>query len=462
MNINLSPIFDVSNNDSNVNSANEYVNMLASNGYFPLITLPTRVTAVSSSIIDHIITNDHKNIIFPGIIKSDLTDHYPIFCFIDDVVTCSNKTNLKIFRRDFSNFNSSEFCDDLHDALSAFFHQNKELNDYNFNRRFRDFIEIVKSKIDKHAPLKKLTRKQRKLKCKPWITRGILTSIKRKQKLYISHFIKGDTDRQNVYKKYANKLTKIKFISKQMYYQDELNKSKNNAFKTWSVIKSLLSCSQNSSDQPELINQKGKVLTDSQTISDSFNTYFSTIGLDLTTKFNGQDTNAYLEFLSTSNISSLFISPCTENEVIQQINSFKNNSSSGPDEISSRFLILAAEVLATPLKILFNYSFKSGIFPDCLKTAKVIPIYKQGDKTDIGNYRPISILSSFSKILEKLVCKRTHSFLDKHSILLFTQYGHRPAHSTTHAMLDIFTSSLDNLNLNKNAALLLLDLKKSF
>ena len=163
ININLSPIFDVSNKDSNVNSANEYVNMLASNGYFPLITLPTRVTAVSSSIIDHIITNDHKNIIFPGIIKSDLTDHYPIFCFIDDVVTCSNKTNLKIFRRDFSNFNSSEFCDDLRDALSAFFHQNKELNDYNFNHRFRDFIKIVKSKIDKHAPLKKLTRKQRKL-----------------------------------------------------------------------------------------------------------------------------------------------------------------------------------------------------------------------------------------------------------------------------------------------------------
>ena len=163
----------------------------------------------------------------------------------------------KIFRRDFHIFNSSEFCDDLHNALSAFFHQDKEINDYNFNHQFRDFIEIVKSKIDKHAPLKKLSHKLRKLKCKPWITRGILTSIKRKQKLYVSHFNNGDTDRQNVYKKYANKLTKIKFISKQMYYQDELNKSKNNAFKTWSVIKSLLSCSQNSSDQPELINRKG-------------------------------------------------------------------------------------------------------------------------------------------------------------------------------------------------------------
>ena len=72
-----------------------------------------------------------------------------------------------MFRRDFSNFNSSEFCDDLRDALFAFFHQNKEINDYNFNHRFRDFIEIVKSNIDKHAPLKKLSRKQRKLKCEP-------------------------------------------------------------------------------------------------------------------------------------------------------------------------------------------------------------------------------------------------------------------------------------------------------
>ena len=164
------------------------------------------------------------------------------------------------------------------------------------------------------------------------------------------------------------------------------------------------------------------MLTDSQTISDSFNTYFSIIGIDLTTKFNGQDTNAYLKFLSTSNISSLFTFRCTVNEVIQQTNSRKNNSSSGPDEISSRFFILAAEVLATPQKILFNYLFESGIFPDCLKTAKVIPVYKQGDKTDIGNYRPISILSSFSKTLEKLVYKRAHSFLDKHSILLPTQY----------------------------------------
>ena len=80
----------------------------------------------------------------------------------------------------------------------------------------------------------------------------------------------------------------------------------------------------------------------------------------------------------------------------------------------------------------------------------------------MGNYRPISILSTFSKILEKLIYNRTQSFLEKHSITLPTQYGCRPAYSTSHAMIDILTSTLDNINVNKNTALLLLDLKKAF
>ena len=68
---------------NNAKYASDYGNMLASNGYFPLITLPTRVNDVSSTLIDHLITNDHKNSIFPGIIKTDLIDHYPIFCSIN-------------------------------------------------------------------------------------------------------------------------------------------------------------------------------------------------------------------------------------------------------------------------------------------------------------------------------------------------------------------------------------------
>ena len=89
-------------------------------------------------------------------------------------------------------------------------------------------------------------------------------------------------------------------------------------------------------------------------------------------------------------------------------------------------------------------------------------IFKKGDKNKISNYRPISLLSTFSKILEKLICKRTRKFLDKHSIIPSNQYGFRPSLSTTHVMLDVSTTTYVNINYNKITVLLLLDLNKAF
>ena len=133
----------------------------------------------------------------------------------------------------------------------------------------------------------------------------------------------------------------------------------------------------------------------------------------------------------------------------QLIYSLKNINSCGLDEFSAKLLILSADVLVTSLKILFDYAFKSGIFSDYFKTAKFVSIYKQGDKTEIGNYRPISIFSTFSKILEKLIYNRTQSFTEKHSIILPLQYGFRLEYSTAHAMIYILTSTLYNINVNK-------------
>ena len=180
-----------------------------------------------------------------------------------------------------------------------------------------------------------------------------------------------------------------------MYYQDELYKSKNNAL------------NQNSSTTPNEIKYDGNLITGSETVSESFNSYFSKVGLDLSAKFNQHDTNSYKKFLPKLNSSLLFIQPTSESKVIQLIHSLKNKNSCDPDEISAKFVILAADILATPLKILFNYEIEFGIFPDSFKTAKVIPLYKQGDKTEMGNNRPISIFFTFSKILEKLIFNRT-------------------------------------------------------
>ena len=102
------------------------------------------------------------------------------------------------------------------------------------------------------------------------------------------------------------------------------------------------------------------------------------------------------------------------------------------------------------------------MFPDCLKVAKVLPVYKSGEKSVLYNYRPISIPCSISKVLEKLIHIQSSTFLNKHSILLPTQYGFRANHSTIHALLDVITSSYDNINDSKFIALVLLDLRKAF
>lgn len=123
---------------------------------------------------------------------------------------------------------------------------------------------------------------------------------------------------------------------------------------------------------------------------------------------------------------------------------------------------LAPSIIASTLSVLFNHSFKFGIFPDIFKTAKVVPIYKSGDKLEVNNYRPISLLSCFSKILEKLIFKRVSSFLDKHSILVPSQYGFRSDSSTSYAALDILTTSFENIKNNEFTGLVFLDLKKAF
>ena len=147
---------------------------------------------------------------------------------------------------------------------------------------------------------------------------------------------------------------------------------------------------------------------------------------------------------------------------MQQIASLKNIKSCEYDNISSFFVTVSAEILANPLSYLFNLAFQFGMFPLCLKTAKAIPIFKNGDKSDISNYRPISILSTSSKILEKLICVRARQFLQKHSILSPTQYGFRPMLSTSDATPDLLTSTYDNINNHQYTALLFLDLKKAF
>ena len=136
----------------------------------------------------------------------------------------------------------------------------------------------------------------------------------------------------------------------------------------------------------------------------------------------------------------MFLNPASAIE-IRCINQLNTNKSCGSDGIKARFIVLVSKVLSPVIATLFYACFDFGNFPTCLKTAKIVPVYKAGDKNEVTNYRPISILSIFSKILQILVYTRTLSFLKYHSVLTHTQYGFRLQYSTLHALLDITNSA---------------------
>jgi len=117
------------------------------------------------------------------------------------------------------------------------------------------------------------------------------------------------------------------------------------------------------------------------------------------------------------------------------------------------------DILAPILAQLFNIFLRTGFFPNCLKIANVVLIYKNGDKTKLTNYRPISLLSCLSTILEKIVYKRVVDFLKLNEVLSPAQFGFRNNHSTIHA---IVTYCHENIKQHLMIGLLMLDLRKAF
>ena len=150
--------------------------------------------------------------------------------------------------------------------------------------------------------------------------------------------------------------------------------------------------------------------------------------------------------ISSSN-DNFFLFPTTAGEI--EISKFNNSKSTGPFSIPIPILKLIKNVLSGPLETIFNASFSTGIVPKSLKIAKVIPVFKKGLCTKLNNYRPISLLSVFNKILEKLMYKRLYSYINEKHILYSKQFGFRASYSTSHAPISIIDKiqvAIENCN----------------
>ena len=150
-------------------------------------------------------------------------------------------------------------------------------------------------------------------------------------------------------------------------------------------------------------------------VANRFNEFFSTIASNLKAEKNVRlvfDPGGYEEFLLNSQPNSMHLKPVESSEVYDIIKNFKNKSTLD-SKISALKIASESFVFTEIIAKIVNTSFEQGVFPQALKMARVIPIHKEGSKTDITNYRPISLLGAFSKIYEKLMHGRLLNFLTK-------------------------------------------------
>ena len=146
------------------------------------------------------------------------------------------------------------------------------------------------------------------------------------------------------------------------------------------------------------------------------------------------------------NPSSFFFDQLTPAEIEHEILLIPKIKTYGLYSCPIRVLTEARCVISGPLSIIINISKQKGFFPPKLKKAKVVPVYKNDDETEPGNYRPISLLSIFNRIFEKLMYHRLKSYLGKNDILFKSQYGFRENHSTQHAIIDIVNVIQNNMD----------------
>ena len=272
--------------------------------------------------------------------------------------------------------------------------------DNKFSRFLKDLTSLM---TNKHAPIKKRSRKEMKLKDKPWINSKILKMMRICDRILQKLKKKQTDDNIKVYKKFRNRVSNELKESKARYFHNYFSTNSQNMKKLWSGIKTIISHKSSSSPAINKIKDKdGWVTSDPSQMSNIFNDFYVKIANEIT-KTIPLTPKSPLSYLTKRVSNSLFIVPVTQIEVEDIISILNPSKSVGPNSISIKLLKVIGSSISPLLALLVNQSFQSGTFPNKPKIARVISLFKKGNPELPSNHRPVSLLPIFSKIFEKLM-----------------------------------------------------------
>ena len=434
-----------------------FLDTMYSIGLYPLIDRPTRISNHSFTLIDNVFTNVTNHKVTSGILVSDISDHLPIFvfCTYPNPNRADQKCNVKkrIINENSLLSLSNNLAEECWDNV---------FRSADVDTAYGEFMTTFSKQYNICCPMKTV-RNSFTRRDKPWITNGLKNACHKKNRLYKQFLCSRSHTCEEKYKTYKNKLTSILRTAEKEYYSKLLTDAKGNIKSTWKILNTIINKKTNTSKLPSHFECNEINIVSKQSIADGFNNFFVDVGSNLDKKITVADNAASIyDFMGQQCPNSMFINPVSEDEVVNIIKSCKPKHSKDCDDINMYVLSKVTDQIVKPLVHIFNLSFSSGIFPSEMKTAKVIPVFKSGNRSDFSNYRPISLLLQFSKILEKLFNLRLEQFLISNEILSNCQYGFRSSMSTVHAALELIESISTAVDNKKHCAGVFIDLKKAF
>ena len=419
--------------------------------FYPLINHPTRIIHTSAqesaTCIDHIWTNVVDKPITSGILTDKIADHLPVFQ-ISDLGDIYKKELIRtsLSAKDLIKLKSLLSSIDVLEAIS--------------NSNIDESFEIITKFIIQAIYSVRKSRKPDKKRDK-WYDKSLHQMKIKSDRFYKKFLMHRTNPNKCVYNQAKNKYFFELRRKRDLFYKNLFDKYKNNMKSTWQVINKLLG--RNKKSTMITLQSKDETITEPVEVANKFNNYFSNIATNIR-KDIPVETKDFSDYLPRRGQNhSLYFHPTVPYEVHSVIRKLKSKSSSGIDGISTLVLKALPNNFIEGLSNLFNHSMAQGFFPTKFKTAKIVPIYKkEGSRKSVEQYRPISLLCSMSKVLEKLIHKRVTKFLNKINFFPNTQFGFRKGLSTSHAISLLVNTITKSMNKKYKTLGLFLDFSKAF
>ena len=220
-------------------------------------------------------------------------------------------------------------------------------------------------------------------------------------------------------------------IAKQRFFQDKFETAKSDPNKKWEFVNTVLNRNSSKENAPSYLSLDGEKITSHQEMTEKFNQFFTTVGTNLAAALPPSDIDP-LSYLEKSNHHEIFkFWEISEDQTSKLLQISSAKKAVGCDSIPMKLLKENSHTFSPILTFMINLIIKTSYFPDCQKIARVRPLHKKGDKSELNNYRPISILTAVSKIIEKVLASQLRSFLESYEMFSTCQFGFREKKSTT-------------------------------